>query len=93
MSSRNRYLSSEERAIAACVPSAVAAVVASTGRGIDRALADGRAELHPSVVLDYLVVTDADLGAPAPGPGRVLIAARVGATRLIDNDACTVGAM
>ena len=36
--------------------------------------------------LDYLVVTDADLGPVRPGaPARMLVAARVGTTRLIDN--------
>jgi pantoate--beta-alanine ligase len=90
MSSRNRYLSSDERAIASCIPAAVAAVVASAGSGVPQALDAGRAALHPAVELDYLVVTDPKLGPPTPGPGRVLIAARVGTTRLIDNDACIV---
>jgi len=91
MSSRNRYLSPDERAVASCVPAAVAAAVGAAGRGSDAAIAAGRAQLHPSVDLDYLVVTDPELGPPSPGPGRVLIAARVGTTRLIDNDACMVG--
>jgi len=91
MSSRNRYLSSDERAIASCIPAAVAAVVASAGSGVPQALDAGRAALHPAVELDYLVVTDPELGPPTPGPGRVLIAARVGTTRLIDNDACIMG--
>jgi len=90
MSSRNRYLSSDERVIASCVPAAVAAVVATTGRGVDTALAAGRAALHEGMDLDYLVVTDPELGPPTTGPGRVLIAARIGTTRLIDNDACIV---
>ena len=42
--------------------------------------------------LDYLVVTDPELGpAPVRGEARILIAAKVGATRLIDNRAATVG--
>jgi pantoate--beta-alanine ligase len=46
----------------------------------------------PGIDLDYLVVTDPELGpAPTSGEARVLIAARVGATRLIDNRAATVG--
>jgi pantoate--beta-alanine ligase len=38
------------------------------------------------VQLDYLALTDPDLGpAPVDGPARLLVAARVGTTRLIDN--------
>jgi pantoate--beta-alanine ligase len=38
------------------------------------------------VLLDYLELRGADLGpAPAHGAARLLVAARVGATRLIDN--------
>jgi pantoate--beta-alanine ligase len=44
------------------------------------------AEGSASAVLDYLTLTDPDLGpAPSHGPARMLIAAWVGTTRLIDN--------
>ena len=64
----------------------------------DAALGAARAELRTAHVvdLDYLVVTDPDLGA-LPGdlpPGteaRILVAARVGSTRLIDNLPLTIG--
>ena len=57
-------------------------------------MAAGRSVLVgvPGIELDYLAVTDPNLGpAPTSGEGRVLIAARVGATRLIDNMACRLG--
>ena len=41
---------------------------------------------EPGVRVDYLALTGADLGpVPQEGPARLLVAARVGATRLIDN--------
>jgi pantoate--beta-alanine ligase len=40
----------------------------------------------PELVPDYLELTDPDLGpAPAAGPARLLVAARAGSTRLLDN--------
>jgi pantoate--beta-alanine ligase len=94
LSSRNRYLSPAERAVAATLPRALDAVAAATADGADAGLAAGLAALatEPAIELDYLVVTDPDLGpAPERGPGRALIAARVGSTRLIDNRAVEVG--
>jgi pantoate--beta-alanine ligase len=94
MSSRNRYLSAADRDVASCVPAAVKTTVVALGdgAGVEAALERGRAVVHASVDLDYLVVTGPDLGPAQTGPGRVLIAARVGSTRLIDNAACTVEA-
>ncbi|MGZ5367397.1 MAG: pantoate--beta-alanine ligase, partial [Aeromicrobium sp.] len=46
----------------------------------------------PGIDLDYLVLTNADLGEPVPGhEARLLIEGRVGTTRLIDNTGLTLG--
>lgn len=92
MSSRNRYLSADEREAAASIPRALAAVTAALPRGIDAAIAAGQAALDRRLDLDYLVLRASDLDEPRPGPGRVLIAARAGATRLIDNVDCEIPA-
>jgi pantoate--beta-alanine ligase len=94
-SSRNRYLSAEERRVAQVVPRSLEAAVAAASGGADAAVAAGLAVLadEPSVRVDYFVVTDSELGpAPRNGPARVLLAVGLGSTRLIDNRAATVGA-
>lgn len=88
LSSRNEYLSAEDRATALALSAALRAAVAAAGDGGDRALAAARDVLDntPGVELDYLALTSPDLGpAPTSGEARVLVAARVGSTRLIDN--------
>ncbi|VXC22362.1 pantoate--beta-alanine ligase [Nocardioides sp. AX2bis] len=98
LSSRNRFLDAEQREAATALPRTLHAAVAEAAYGLPAALAAARAELRasPGVDLDYLEITDPDLGPlpedPAPGtPCRVLIAARVGATRLIDNLPAVLG--
>jgi pantoate--beta-alanine ligase len=93
MSSRNRFLSPDERALATAIPRALDTVERCLTDGVDAAVAQGMDVLRgtPGVDVDYLTVTGVDLGpAPVRGPARALIAANVGSTRLIDNRAVTV---
>ncbi len=90
LSSRNRYLSPEERATAPVLHRTMLAVAKALGDGLPpaEALAEGRAAITAAGFdLDYLELRAADdLGSPRPGvPWRLLVAARLGATRLIDN--------
>ncbi|GGM39289.1 pantoate--beta-alanine ligase [Dactylosporangium sucinum] len=87
LSSRNRYLAPAERSAALTLSRALRAGASAAAEGAD-AVAAGLAVFAetPEVKLDYLVLTDPLLGpAPAHGPARLLTAAWVGATRLIDN--------
>ncbi len=100
LSSRNRYLDPEQRQQAVALSRALRAAQESAGYGADVALAAARAELRaaPGVDLDYLVITDPGLGelpavVPPGTPARILIAARVGGTRLIDNLPLILGAV
>ncbi|BCJ65986.1 pantoate--beta-alanine ligase [Polymorphospora rubra] len=95
LSSRNRYLSAPEREAAVRLSAALraGATAAADGLGAAGALSAARAAFGTPVgvaapKLDYLVLTDPDLGpAPDGGPARLLVAAWVGQTRLIDNAA------
>jgi len=93
LSSRNRYLAPAERQTALTLSAALRAGAEAAAQGLD-AEAAARAAFNPATAkLDYLVLTDPDLGpAPAEGPGRMLVAAWVGSTRLIDNIAVEVAA-
>jgi pantoate--beta-alanine ligase len=82
LSSRNRYLSPSERERALSLSRALRAGAAH--QSYDEALAAARKELA-SVEVDYLELRDPSLQAVTTGPARLLVAARVGSTRLIDN--------
>ena len=88
LSSRNRFLDPEQRQVAVALSRALFAGRDAGTRGAEAALVAAREQLTavPGVELDYLELTDPDLGpAPATGAARLLVAARVGSTRLIDN--------
>jgi pantoate--beta-alanine ligase len=93
MSSRNRYLGDDERRTAAAISAALRAGVEAAPGGPDAVLAAAHAVLDPAdVELDYLVLTDPELGPAVPGAeARLLVAARVGRPRLLDNVALTLG--
>lgn len=92
MSSRNAYLSPEERRIAARLPAILRELVAAAERGdeLSALCARGIAELKAAgfASVDYLEFRDAETLAPVSRierPARILVAARLGNTRLIDN--------
>jgi pantoate--beta-alanine ligase len=92
MSSRNVYLSPEERQVAPALYKAMkeSAKCLRDGDDVETAMAGG-AELieNAGFVLDYFEARHADTLAPIAsvkdGPVRILVAAKLGKTRLIDN--------
>src|ERR1700679_3882399 len=93
LSSRNRYLSAEERRRALVLSRALNVIAATYGAGqkdVTRLLEAGRNVLatEPDVRIDYLEIVNADTLLPlteaVPG-ALVAVAAYLGATRLIDN--------
>jgi pantoate--beta-alanine ligase len=92
LSSRNAYLSAEERAVAPTLARVLKSAVARVKKGdpLTRVLAVGRAEITAAgFALDYLearhALTLAPITSRKDGPIRLLVAARIGKTRLIDN--------
>jgi pantoate--beta-alanine ligase len=91
LSSRNAYLVGDERERASILLKALEAGRAALDAGGDVEVAektmDATARSVPGVDLDYARAVDPDsFGAPRPdGPVLLVIAARVGAARLIDN--------
>jgi pantoate--beta-alanine ligase len=88
LSSRNRYLDEDQHWRAVALSRTLFAARDAARYGAAVAISAARHELRHArgVDLEYLELTGPDLGpAPETGPARLLIAARVGPTRLIDN--------
>jgi pantoate--beta-alanine ligase len=92
MSSRNAYLSAAERAAAPALYRVLTQCAAAIKRGehLPRVLDDGSAEIESAGFrVDYLEARNAEtlgkVASAADGPLRLLAAARIGQTRLIDN--------
>jgi pantoate--beta-alanine ligase len=91
MSSRNRFLSADERAIAPRLQAILSATATAlrSGSAIDTALADAKRDLsRAGFQLDYLALADAVTMSALPrmtSGARLIVAARLGSVRLIDN--------
>jgi pantoate--beta-alanine ligase len=91
LSSRNRYLDPAQLESAGALSAGLAAAASAASQGVPAAVAAARAFIGaaPLVKLDYLVVvhpqTFLPVGDDYRGPARMLVAALVGTTRLIDN--------
>ena len=90
-SSRNIYLDPQQRQAAVAIPRCLqaGAQAASEGATPEQVLSAARAELG-ELDVDYLELRAADLSA-ATGTGqeRLLVAVRMGGTRLLDNGPIT----
>ena len=95
MSSRNQRLDSKAREISANLFEALNRVKKNLQSGMK--VSQGIQEVEdwlktiPEIHLDYLTVLSPDLQKPDPGLARVLIAAKIGDVRLIDNIECELG--
>ncbi len=92
LSSRNAYLSADQRRRAVALPEALteAAAAIRSGASVEAALSGARSRLEAAgfATIDYLALVDSGslepLGEWRPG-ARLIAAARIGSTRLIDN--------
>lgn len=92
LSSRNAYLTAEERASAAALPDAMreAAAAIISGENVSFAIIAAKAKLFEAgfAAVDYIELRDAETLEPVETlerPARLLAAAQIGKTRLIDN--------
>jgi pantoate--beta-alanine ligase len=96
MSSRNQYLSTEDRVVAAEIHRTLQDMRAQLRAGVSRTSVETGAALRledAGFSVDYAAIRTPDLAEPeiqpagyaVPGPRVALIAARLGRTRLIDN--------
>ena len=97
LSSRNGYLTDDDRAAALSLSRALSAGAAAAGDGPDAVRRTALAVLdgQPGVGLDYLALVDPvtlqSVPASYTGEALLAVAARVGPTRLIDNTLLTLG--
>ena len=96
LSSRNAYLSADQRQVAQTIPRALdaAGTAGSPASAVETAKRVLQSE--PLISLDYVALVDEDSFEELPPgslarSGRMLIAVRVGSTRLIDNARLTFG--
>jgi pantoate--beta-alanine ligase len=91
MSSRNRFLTQAERAVAPALYATLRSIGGSLARGVPapEALQAGRAELPaPPFTVDYLALVDGESLVEIDAPranARLIAAARLGSVRLLDN--------
>lgn len=98
-SSRNAYLSAQERTSGLALSRAIRAATsaAEAGERAPAVLAAARRELdaEEGIAVDYLSLADAstlrEVSAEHSGPAVLLVAARVGSTRLLDNAPLVLG--
>lgn len=96
LSSRNRYLSAGERRVALALSRALRAGAGEpTPARVRAAASKVLAEAPPELELDYLVLVDpatfTEVSDPYEGEAVLAVAAKVGATRLIDNMVVRLG--
>ena len=90
-SSRNRYLDDGDRRLARAVPAALDAAESAADQDVDTMVGAAQSALagEDGADLEYLAVVDPATFRPVDdgyrGRALVLVAARVGGTRLIDN--------